>query len=117
MQRVPPELTSSARRLRREATVEERLLWAALRRRHPRFTRQLVVDRFILDFACRSLMIGVEIDGGHHGIRIEEGMIRTAALERRGWTILRFWNNEVRDNLEAVVDAITAAAARASTHP
>ena len=117
MQRIPPELTVNARRLRREATQEERDLWGVLKAVRPRFTRQFVVDRYILDFACRSLRLAVELDGGHHALRVEEYAIRTAYLERSGWTVLRFWNGDVRENLDGVFEAILASVARASTHP
>jgi very-short-patch-repair endonuclease len=115
--RIPPELTESARRLRRDATFEERLLWASLRGHRPRFTRQLVIDRYIADFACRSVRIVIELDGGQHASRTDEDAARTSHLERHGWTVLRFWNNDVRDRLEGVVQTIFEAVSRASTHP
>ncbi|MBV9843331.1 MAG: DUF559 domain-containing protein [Sphingomonadaceae bacterium] len=71
----------------------------------------------MLDFACRSLKIAIEIDGGQHGIRADEDANRTAELEQRGWIVLRFWNSEVRNALAAVVAAIDEAIARAATHP
>jgi very-short-patch-repair endonuclease len=117
MQRIPPELTLNARRLRREATQEERDLWGVLKAVRPRFTRQSVVDHYILDFACRSLRLAVELDGGHHALQVEEDAIRTAYLERSGWTVLRFWNGDVRENLDGVFEVILAGVARASTHP
>ncbi|QJU57201.1 endonuclease domain-containing protein [Sphingomonas sp. AP4-R1] len=117
MQCIPPETTNNARRLRREATFEERLLWSALRESRPRFTRQLAIDRYVVDFACRSARIAIELDGGQHSSRTEEDAARTAHLEQQGWTVLRFWNNEVRDHLEGVVDTILRAVSRASTHP
>lgn len=119
MQRTPPELTAAARRLRREATPEERILWSALKGHRPRFTRQLVVDRFVVDLACRSARIAIEVDGGHHAEASEAAAdaARTEALERHGWTVLRFWNNDVRGNLAGVVEVILAAVARGATHP
>ena len=117
MQRTPPEMTANARHLRNGATNEERQLWAALRTHRPRFTRQLVVDRFILDFACRSLRLAIELDGGHHACRLAEDAARTADLTARGWRVMRFWNKDVRDNLAGVVETIIAEVARASTHP
>ena len=116
MQRVPPELTSNAQRLRREATQEERALWSILRSHRPRFTRQLVVDRYIIDIACRSVRIAIELDGGHHAGQAQDA-VRTAFLEAQGWTVLRFWNNEVRENAAGVAEVLLAAVSRASTHP
>ncbi|WP_341209959.1 DUF559 domain-containing protein [uncultured Sphingomonas sp.] len=117
MQRIPPELTQNARRLRREATPAERLLWNALRSHRPRFTRQLVVGHFIVDLACRSVRIGVELDGGHHAVQIDADEARSRYLATQGWTILRFWNNEVLENVEGVVEVILTAVAQAATHP
>ncbi|MBN8840568.1 MAG: DUF559 domain-containing protein [Sphingomonadales bacterium] len=117
MQRVPPELTRNARELRREATPAERTLWHALRSHRPRFTRQLVVGHFVIDLACRSAKVGVELDGGHHALQEEADAARTAYLAAHGWVILRFWNNDVSENLAGVVATILAAVARGSTHP
>lgn len=117
MQRVHPNLTSNARALRTNMTDAETLLWRQLRQVRPRFTRQLVVDRYILDFACRTLRIAVELDGGQHAERIDEDTARTRHLERLGWTILRFWNNDVIENIEGVTETILASVARGSTHP
>ncbi|MCM8731706.1 endonuclease domain-containing protein [Hephaestia sp. GCM10023244] len=117
MQRTAAELTANARRLRREATSAERCLWQALRHHRPRFTRQLVVGDRIVDIACRSARIAIELDGGHHALQTEQDKARTTYLEARGWTVLRFWNNDVTDNLDGVVQVILAAVARGSTHP
>ena len=108
MQRVPPELTTAARALRREPTNAERELWSALRLYRPRFTRQLVIDRYIVDFACRSARLAVELDGGQHARRTAEDDARTAKLMAHGWRVMRFWNNEVLENLEGVVARISA---------
>lgn len=117
MQRTPPELTSAARALRRDATPAERKLWHALRDHHPRFTRQLVVSHFIVDIACRSIKLAIELDGGHHGEQVEADRARTAYLKAQGWTVLRFWNNDVLTNLEGVYGTIIEAVSRASIHP
>jgi very-short-patch-repair endonuclease len=117
MQRIPPELIANARQLRRDATPAERLLWNALRSHRPRFTRQLVVGHYIIDLACRSVKLGVELDGGHHALQVEADEGRTRYLAAQGWTVLRFWNNEVLENVEGVVEVILAAVAQAATHP
>ena len=117
MQRVPPELTANARQLRREATAAERTLWNALRSHRPRFTRQLVVGHYIVDIACRSAKLGVELDGGHHALQVEADEARSRYLAAQGSTILRFWNNEVLENAEGVVEVILTAVAQAATHP
>ena len=117
MQRVPPELTANGRALRQNATPAERRLWHALRSLRPRFTRQLVVGHFIVDIACRSARIAIELDGSQHADRTRSDADRTAYLEAQGWTVLRFWNGEVLTNTDGVVAAILASVAQASTHP
>ncbi|NYT42674.1 endonuclease domain-containing protein [Sphingomonas sp. R-74633] len=117
MQRTPPELRSNARALRTHSTDAERALWQYLRRLRPRFTRQLVVSHYILDFACRTLKLAIELDGGQHASRVEADVARTAYLEAQGWTVLRFWNHDVLGNMDGVVETILATVSRASTHP
>lgn len=108
MQRVPPELTVAARALRRDPTDAERKLWSALRLYRPRFTRQLVIDRYIVDFACRAARLAIELDGGQHAWRTAEDAARSAKLAAHGWRVMRFWNNEVLENLDGVVARISA---------
>ncbi|SOB86842.1 Very-short-patch-repair endonuclease [Sphingomonas guangdongensis] len=117
MQRVPPELTINTRSLRRDATPAERKLWRGLREQHPRWTRQHVVSHYILDFACRSLRIGIELDGGQHALQVEADDRRTAYLAANGWSVLRFWNTEVEESGDTVLAQIVATVAQASTHP
>ncbi|MDH4744652.1 DUF559 domain-containing protein [Sphingomonas sp. CBMAI 2297] len=116
MQRTPPELTSNARALRFNATDAEHRLWQQLRQIRPRLTRQLVVSHYILDFACRTCKLAIELDGGQHAGSGPD-TVRTAYLEDRGWIVLRFWNHDVLENIEGVVETILATVSRASTHP
>jgi very-short-patch-repair endonuclease len=118
MPRVAPKLTSNARSLRNRATAEERLLWTRLRHVRPRFTRQLPVGRYILDFACRTLRLAIEIDGSQHLDAGDYDAERTRLLEGSGWQVLRLWNSEVRKNPDGVAEAIAATALRLQrTHP
>ena len=94
-----------ARALRRNATPEERALWQLLSQMRQRFTRQLRSDPFVADFACRRAQLLVELDGSHHAEN-EPDVWRTNLLERRGWHIIRFWNCDVRSNLDGVVRLI-----------
>jgi very-short-patch-repair endonuclease len=71
----------------------------------PRFTRQLVIGNFIADFACRSLKLVVELDGSQHVDSARDAK-RTATLEAGRWQVLRFWNGDVRGNVEGVMTAI-----------
>jgi very-short-patch-repair endonuclease len=120
MQRVPPEITARARALRRDATPAERLLWRLLSPYRPRFTRQLVVGPFIVDFACRTVKLVIEVDGSQHVQDLAYELRRTAYLSERGWQVIRFWNNEVLANPEGVATTIIQRVedrAVGATHP
>ncbi|WP_242187392.1 DUF559 domain-containing protein [Sphingomonas sp. CARO-RG-8B-R24-01] len=118
MPRVPPLMTDRARDLRTNATEAERLIWLRLRSYRPRFTRQLVVGHAILDLACRSVRLAVELDGSQH-IESARDAERTEFLERIGWSVLRFWNSDVVANPDGVAEAILIAVADrlGATHP
>ena len=102
--------TRTARRLRRDRTEAEKWLWWALRDAFPgtRFRRQHPVGRFIVDLACPSCKLAIELDGGQHAIQIGEDQQRTEELARRGYRVIRFWNNEVFENLPGVLQVIAA---------
>ena len=119
MPRIPPRRTQRARALRNDATRHERTIWRLIRYHRPRFTRQLVVGRYILDFACRGIKLGVEIDGSQHLDRAAQDQERTEFLESLGWRVIRFWNSEVEENPEGVAKAIIreVAATLRRTHP
>ena len=120
MKRVPERLTANARELRNGSTKAERLLWVRLRQYRPRFTRQLVIDPFIVDLACRQAKLAIELDGGHHAetTAAYDGR-RTAFLESRGWVVLRLWNNEVEANPDGAAEYVLGHCAKrlGSTHP
>lgn len=119
MPRIPPRRTQRARALRNDATRHERKVWALIRYHRPRFTRQLVVGSYTLDFACREVKLAVEIDGSQHLDRVAQDQERTAFLESLGWRVIRFWNSEVTGNPEGVAEAIIleVAATLQRTHP
>ena len=94
---------TTARRLRRDQTDAERKLWFRLRDRRLdglKFRRQVPIDCYVVDFCCESARLIVELDGGQHAERSAEDAARTAALEARGYLVLRFWNNEVLQNMD-----------------
>ena len=109
MQLRPRTLT--ARRLRRDATDAERLLWRALRASGMtwRFRRQHPIGRYIADFACPAGKLVIELDGGQHSAQAEADSARSAALARHGYRVIRFWNNDVIGNIEGVVATIETA--------
>jgi very-short-patch-repair endonuclease len=86
-----------ARRLRRDATVPERLLWARLRRRAlgVRFLRQHPIGPFIVDFYTPDARLAIEVDGRSHDGREAYDAARQAYLEARGVRVLRLTNDDV----------------------
>ena len=98
-----------ARKLRRNATDAESLLWFALRDNLPaaRFRRQVALGSFFADFASHSAKLIVEIDGGQHNQ--DRDAARTRFLEGEGYRVIRFWNNDVLQNLDGVLQMIAAA--------
>jgi methionine--tRNA ligase beta chain len=110
---VPAQLLAFARQLRREQTDAEALLWYLLRDRRlagAKFRRQhpikIETQRYILDFFCHELKLAIEMDGSQHQERVQRDEMRTAALRTLGISVLRFWNNDVLSNTEAVLESI-----------
>lgn len=99
--------TGVARKLRREMTPEERLLWSRLRSAQlgESFRRQEVIGPYVVDFVCYPARLVVELDGSQH-LNSESDRTRDAKLTTDGFTVLRFWNSEVRANLEGVLERI-----------
>jgi very-short-patch-repair endonuclease len=93
-----------ARRLRRDQTLAEHRLWQALRSDALAFRRQHPVPPYVVDFACLSARLIVEVDGGQHGEDVDAA--RAAALRAPGWCVVRFWKDEVLTNVEGVVHRI-----------
>ena len=100
-----------ARLLRKKATEPERILCRHLRNRNfagYKFRRQHPFDDYVLDFYCPSAKLGIELDGGGHNCRA--GKIRDRSrsefLARHRVIVLRFWNHQVRQELDSVLQAI-----------
>ncbi|HEX5184612.1 MAG TPA: endonuclease domain-containing protein [Allosphingosinicella sp.] len=103
------KLTPVARKLRRNMTDVERLLWSRLRGRQlegHKFVAQFQIGDAIADFACRSAKPVVELDGGQHAGQIEADAERTRIIEAHGYRVIRFWNNDVTSNLDGVLETI-----------
>jgi very-short-patch-repair endonuclease len=99
----------NARILRTNLTDAEKRLWQKLKRRQigtMKFRRQQPIGQFIVDFVCLERRLIVEVDGGQHAEQRNHDAQRTIWLESRGYRVLRFWNNEVLANTEAVVQKI-----------
>jgi very-short-patch-repair endonuclease len=102
-----------ARRLRREQTVAERLLWKQLRLLRMNFRRQTPIGRYVVDFSHRASRLIIEIDGPVHDFpgRVDKDAARQAWLEAEGFRVLRFAERDVRSRLLEVVQRIVAEAA------
>ncbi|MFL6863880.1 MAG: endonuclease domain-containing protein [Allosphingosinicella sp.] len=111
------------RRLRREMTPQEKLLWGQLRGRRfegSKFRKQMWLANYIAEFACAEARLIVEADGSQHADNAEYDSGRERAFARLGWRTLRFWNNEITENLEGVLTVIASALpspSRAASRP
>ena len=106
------------RKLRNAPTDAEHRLWQYLRNRQLegcKFRRQHPFGDYILDFACLERKIVVELDGGQHADNLQYDNARTDYLERCGFQVLRFWNNEVFNNIEGVAEVILSTLAQRAT--
>ena len=100
-----------ARELRKNTTPQEQKLWDILRKKNfhgLKFTRQFQIGNYIVDFVCRSKKIVIEVDGGQHNeeSNIKSDKIRTEYLNSKGYKVIRFWNNEIEQNLEGVYERL-----------
>ena len=101
-------MTQRARALRNAMTDAERRLWTGLRgdRLGVRFRRQLTIQgRYIADFCAPAIGLIVEVDGSQHADAPPDA-VRTAFLESQGYRVMRFWNNDVLNALDSVLDAV-----------
>ncbi|MFV1983533.1 MAG: endonuclease domain-containing protein [Thiohalomonadales bacterium] len=105
-------LTTRARDLRKNSTDAEQLLWKHLRGRRLegfKFKRQLVIEPYIVDFVCLDVKLIVEADGGQHSEQIVYDNKRTTRLEYLGYRVLRFWNNDILNETQSVLETIRLA--------
>jgi very-short-patch-repair endonuclease len=103
------DLVILSRNLRKRQTEAENLLWRHLRRKQVegfRFRRQQPIGRYIGDFVCLEKRLILEIDGGQHDIERDKDQERTNWLVTEGYRVLRFWNIDVLNNLEGVLETI-----------
>ena len=103
------KIRSRARALRNNPTDVEKLLWRQLRMWQLdgyKFRRQQPLGNFIVDFVCLDKRLIVELDGGQHAERSDDDANRDAWLRKQGFTVLRFWNNDVLKNVTTVTERI-----------
>ncbi len=106
-----PKLKTQRRRLRSEQTDAERLLWSKLRKQQLleiKFFRQYSVGPYVLDFYAPTHRLGIELDGGQHAQPAQEDhdRRRTEYLKNRNLIVIRFWNNDVLQNIEGIIDEL-----------
>lgn len=104
-----PRLKELARKLRKQGTLSEVLLWQQLKGRKLRgydFHRQKPIDNYIVDFYCPELQLVIEIDGYSHREKVEQDQERQSKLESFGITVLRFLDEDVKNNMYGVMQSI-----------
>jgi very-short-patch-repair endonuclease len=98
-----------AKTLRGNQTDAEKLMWHRLRNRQLlelKFRRQCPIGRYIADFACLEIGLVIELDGGQHVEQLAYDTARAHEMERLGFRTLRFWDNEVLNETDAVMEKI-----------
>ena len=100
---------SNARRLRSNLTDAESCLWKRLRSRQLlgiRFRRQAPIGKYVVDFISYEANLIIELDGGQHALQQAYDERRTAWLESQGFRVLRFWNHDVLQKMDAVLEVV-----------
>ena len=102
---------ATARRLRANATDAEATLWRMLHELPldgSHFRRQVPIGQYVADFACMAARLVIELDGSQHGTLdgIVHDEARTRWLESKGYRVIRFWNNDIIENPDGVLEAI-----------
>jgi very-short-patch-repair endonuclease len=90
-------------------TDAERHLWRHLCRRQvadAKFRRQACIGRYIVDFVYFEKKLVIELDGGQHTEQVEYDEQRTSWLNSQGFRVLRFWNHEVFEDVDSVLEVI-----------
>jgi len=108
---IPTDILNNARELRKNQTDAEQLLWGLLRDRsfaNKKFRRQHPIGRYILDFYCHEAQLAIELDGGQHNETSAKryDAERSQFLTQQGIHVIRFWNNEVLQQTDAVLESL-----------
>ena len=115
-------LKNNARYLRKNQTEQERKLWNLIKNKqfyNYKFLRQYVIGKYIVDFICREKKIIIEIDGGQHNENSTIGYDkeRSIYLNSIGYAVIRFWNNEIDNNIEGVYSKLEQVFDIKNQHP
>jgi very-short-patch-repair endonuclease len=116
---VPNTRRTFAKALRRTMTDAEQRLWSALRAHRLdglSFRRQTPIGSFIADFVCHERQLVIEVDGGHHADS-KRDIERDRWLASKGYRVLRFWNSDVLQNLDGVLQVIIRTASQTTPLP
>ena len=112
-------LLQHARQLRKDSTEAERLLWTRVRTSRldgHKFRRQQPIGPYIVDFVCFEAKLVLELDGGQHVQAETTDRARDTWLRAQGFRVLRFWNNDVMENLDGVLARIMENLTRSATN-
>ena len=102
-------MKSLTKALRKNQTDAEKRLWYLLRNKQLagfKFRRQHKIGHYIVDFVCLEKKLIIELDGGQHANQIRHDSQRTGILESLGYTVTRFWDNEVLTQTQNILEAI-----------
>jgi len=110
MKRITPDFRL-AKKLRHDSSPPETVFWYQVRDRRAagyKFRRQYPIGRYVVDFVCLEKRLIVELDGGQHNTDEHEkrDSERTAWLHSKGYKVIRFWNNEVLNDIEDVFERL-----------
>ena len=103
--RVTAKFLQRSRKLRKESTPQEIILWSRIKDRqfkNLKFKRQYQIGTYIVDFICEEKKLIIELDGWQHSEQKEYDLERTRYFERQGYRVLRVWNGEINSNLAGV---------------
>jgi very-short-patch-repair endonuclease len=118
--RYNPRLKQIARTLRKNMTLSEILLWQQLKNKQLLgydFHRQKPIDEYVVDYYCPKLKLVLEIDGDSHDGKEEADRIRQERLESLGLTMLRFWDSDVKNNVDGIVEQLREWIEAHEAHP
>jgi very-short-patch-repair endonuclease len=115
---VTADNTALAKNLRKNLTDAERFLWKHLRAKQVeelKFRRQEPIGNYIVDFVCFGKDLIIEVDRGQHSEAVDSG--RDAWLRSQGFDVLRFWNHDVLQNIDGVLEVILRACSQGTPSP